>query len=254
MDEISISVASAKALHKSGKGELLHSRFDTGILKAAVFGANDGIVTTFAVVAGVAGAQLTAPVVLIMGIANLVADGLSMGLGDYLGERSEAKHRKYQFAIEKWEIKNLPEEESEELHHFFKKRGVLDHDVKTLSQTIKKYPKLWSELSFVDEMGVLPETGRGLWKTGLVTFISFMIAGSLPLMPYILVFLGVALPSHLQFQYSIVSTTIALFTVGTLRTLVSRGQWWKNGLEMLAIGAIAASAAYVLGALIEGLI
>jgi VIT1/CCC1 family predicted Fe2+/Mn2+ transporter len=165
------------------------------LVKAAVYGANDGIITTFAVVAGVAGAGLAVNVVLILGIANLIADGCSMGVGDYLGERSENRLRKHQ-------------------------KG--------------KYQK------------------KGLWKTGVLTFIAFVIAGALPLLPYILGVAGFHLVTeHNQFLLSIVSTAFALFFVGSLRTVVTKGRWWLNGIEMLSIGAIAAVIAYFLGAVIE---
>src|SRR3989344_6387560 len=105
-----MTVTQARQIHHGGKVEKIHGRFDTGLLKAAVFGANDVIVTTFAVVAGVTGAKLPVSVVIIMGLANMFADALSMGLGDYLGERSELRHRRQQYEIEQWELKHLPEE------------------------------------------------------------------------------------------------------------------------------------------------
>jgi vacuolar iron transporter family protein len=167
-----------------------------GFLKAMVYGANDGIITTFAVVAGVAGAGLEARIVLILGVANLVADGFSMGVGDFLGERAEA-------ALQK-------------------KRG----------EPIKPF----------------------LWMTGVLTFISFVIAGSLPLLPYLAQFLGFPLETRHQLFVSIVSTASALFLVGALRTIVTGGKWWRNGFEVLSVGAVAATVAYILGALIDQIV
>lgn len=173
------------------------SRLDPKLLKAAVYGANDGIITTFAVVAGVAGAKLSVNIILILGIANLIADGISMAVGDFLGERSEQRLRK---------------------------------------RLQKKH------------------TEDGLWKTGLMTFVAFVVAGSLPLLPYFLGWLGVPVPLEHQFSISILSTGATLFLVGMLRTIVTKGAWWKNGLEMLGIGAIAAIVAYGLGAWIETMV
>ncbi len=168
--------------------------FPPRYLKAAVYGANDGIITTFAVVAGVAGAGLSARIIIVLGIANMVADGLSMGIGDYLGEKSEQRMRK-------------------------------------VAQ--KKYYQ------------------TGLWKTGLITIIAFNLAGALPLAPYFLKILGLPIPLEHQFILSIISTASALFIVGSLRTITTKGKWYINGFEMLSIGAIAATAAYGLGYLIE---
>ena len=187
---INFDVQKAKRLHREGKASQLHGRFDTGLLKAAVYGANDGIVTTFAVVAGVAGAGLPSNIVLIMGIANMIADALSMGLGDYLGERSERRHQQYQYQIEKWEIEHIPEEEKKELLAYFSNKGVQSEDTQKLVTVITKYPKLWAELGFIEEMQAVPAKDAGIWKTGVMTFLAFVLAGSLPLMPYFLEVLG----------------------------------------------------------------
>jgi len=163
------------------------------ILKAMVFGANDGIVTTFAVVAGVAGAKLSVTIVLIMGIANLMADGLSMGLGDYLGAKSELR-------------------------------------LERLTNRRKKV--------------------KGICHTGVVTFVAFLIAGSMPLLPYYMKWLGVNLGGN-DFLISIVATLGTLFLVGSARSLVTRDNWLRNGVEMLAIGSLAAGVAYGVGAWIK---
>jgi len=173
------------------------SRLAPGLLKAAVFGANDGIITTFAVVAGVAGAGLAPRIVLIMGVANLFADGISMGVGDYLGERSEAD--------------------------LLKREG-------------RKYLR------------------HSIWLTGLITFIAFVIAGSLPLLPYLIALLGITFVAADQLLISCLATALALFLVGSLRTIITGGQWWRKGLETLIIGAIAATAAYFVGRMLEKLI
>ncbi len=167
---------------------------DTNLIKPAVFGATDGIITTFAVVASVAGANLSPSIVLIMGIANMLGDGVSMGLGDYLGERSER---------------------------------------------------------LVVSKGECEDACKGVWKTGVVTFTAFVIAGVFPLLPYFLEAFGVPIAHESQFMYSIISTMITLFVVGSLRTIIVPIAWWKNGLEMLLVGSAAASVAYLFGYLVD---
>ncbi|PIR62250.1 MAG: hypothetical protein COU65_04430 [Candidatus Pacebacteria bacterium CG10_big_fil_rev_8_21_14_0_10_42_12] len=132
-----------------------------------------------------------------MGIANMIADGLAMGLGDFLGERSER-------------------EMEAGLHRKVCKDAV--------------------------------------WKSGLVTFIAFVIAGSLPLLPYCVYYAGLPIVEASQFNFSILSTIGALFLVGSLRTTFTKQSWWKGGLEMLAVGTIAAGAAYLLGGWVESMI
>lgn len=253
MPKITLNVEKAKRLHQEGKAEQLHGSFDSKYLKAAVYGANDGIITTFAVVAGVAGAGLSPSIVLTLGFANLIADGISMGIGDYLGEKSENRFKQYQYEVEKWEMEHIPEEEKKELFAFFTKRGVKHADAHSLTELATQYPVLWSELGFYDEMGSSPEIQTGEWKTGAITFVSFVISGALPLMPYVLAAFGLFSQTSNQFMFSIGATAVALFTVGSSRTFVTKGKWWWNGLEMLGIGAIAAVAAFFTGAFVDHL-
>jgi vacuolar iron transporter family protein len=182
-------------------------KFDPSLMKAAVYGANDGIITTFAVMAGVVGAQLSPNVVIILGFANLFADGLSMGLGDYLGEKSERKLRN----------KNAPTE----------------HPCKLAQEG-----GIPCNCDFDDNKGPV-------WATGLVTFISFIIAGFAPIFPFILnaIFnLGIN-----QSLVSLLTTGVTLFAVGAARTTFIGGRVWKNGLEMFAVGMLAALVAFGLG-------
>ena len=173
-------------------------RLDPSILKAAVYGADDGIVTTFAVVSGAAGAGLSARVIIILGIANMVADGVSMGLGDFLGERSEQKFRRQE-------------------HLTYRKTR--------------------------------------LWKTGFITFVAFISAGLLPLVPYGWPLIeGQPLNISWQFPLSMAATGTALFLVGSVRTIFTGGSWLRNGLEMLTVGAAAAAASYLIGAVVKNMI
>lgn len=253
MSAFKMSIETAKRLHQNGQASQVHGIFEAGILKAAVYGATDGIITTFAVVAGVAGAGLSPGIIIIMGLANLVGDGLSMGISDYLGERSEQRHRRYQYAIEEWEIKHIPDEERKELEMYLENHGVAENDRKSLIGIIQKHPRLWSELGFIEEMGVIPALHTQIWKSGVVTFFSFVLAGFLPLIPYLFLLTNISIDSSYQFSLSLLATATALFITGSLRTFITKGRWWINGLEILTIGAIAASAAYLIGSFVEGL-
>lgn len=161
-----------------------------------VYGANDGIITTFAVAAGAAGVGLSASVVVILGISNMLADGLTMGLGDYAGEISEKAYIERQ-------------------------TGKTDD--------------------------------RQLWKTGVATFVSFVVAGSFPLVPYVALFLGAPIVDTV-FTLSIIATGIVLFLVGSARTIFIGGNWFKNGIVILGIGSVAALVAYFVGDVIEQLV
>jgi VIT1/CCC1 family predicted Fe2+/Mn2+ transporter len=157
-----------------------------------VYGANDGIITTFAVVAGVAGGALSHTAVLIVGAANLAADGLSMAVGNVLAIRAHESAR---------EAEGLPEAEARP------------------------------------------------WRHAGATFVAFVVAGSVPLVPYVLPALR-----EQEFTWSIVSTLASLFAVGAARTMVTVDRWWTAGLEMLLLGAIVAATAYGAGALMAAVI
>jgi VIT1/CCC1 family predicted Fe2+/Mn2+ transporter len=156
-------------------------------LRDLVYGANDGIITTFAVVAGVTGGSLSAAAVIIVGTANLAADGLSMGVGNYLSIRAHDSARA---------AENLPREES------------------------------------------------FAWRHGFATFVAFVAAGAVPLLPFLL-----AAADARRFEWSLGMTLAALFLVGAARGAVTADRWWKAGAEMLALGAIAAAAAFGAGSL-----
>jgi VIT1/CCC1 family predicted Fe2+/Mn2+ transporter len=161
-------------------------------IRELIYGANDGIITTFAVVAGVAGGGLALPVVLIIGAANLIADGLSMAVGNYLSIRSHESVL---------EAQELPEEETFPFRH------------------------------------------------ALATFIAFVAAGIVPLVPY----MAPRAPPD-RFMLSMAFTLAAMFAVGASRSLITRIRWWVGGLEMLGLGAIVAAVAYASGRLVATLV
>jgi VIT1/CCC1 family predicted Fe2+/Mn2+ transporter len=154
-----------------------------------VYGANDGIITTFAVVSGVAGGQLSQLAVLVIGAANLAADGVSMGVGNFLAIRADERAR---------------------------------------------------------EAEGLPELERHPWKHGVATLLAFVVAGAIPLLPYVLGARGT--PD--RFVVSTTATFATLFLLGALRALITRDRWWVSGIETLLLGAVVAAAAYGAGRLV----
>ncbi len=153
-------------------------------IRDVVYGANDGLITTFAVVSGVAGGALSYTAVLVVGAANLAADGVAMGVGNLLAIRSDETAR---------EAANLPE--------------------------LEAYP----------------------WKHGLATLVAFVVAGSIPLVPYLL-------PFEDRISWSTGLTFVALFALGASRASVTTDRWWRSGLETLLLGLVVAFAAYAAGA------
>lgn len=221
-------------------------------LADAVLGATDGVVTTFAVVAGAAGAHLSSGVVLIMGFANLLADGFSMAVGNYLGARSQQEYWHEERQREIWEIENLPQAEREEIRRLYQRKGFEGETLERIVGTITTDKKLWLDEMMREELGIQEES-IAPFMSGLVTFMAFVIAGFLPLLSYVLAFFNQdLLPS--AFPISLGLTAIGLFGVGAARRFMTRRPWWLSGLEILGIGGLAAACAFIVGYLLRGFI
>jgi len=210
-----------------------------------VLGALDGSVTTFAVVAAATGAAQPASVVLIIGIANLFASGVSMALGNYLGTKSEEEFREKHRRREEYETERFPELEKEEVRKIFADKGFQGEDLERAVEIITSNKQIWVETMMRDELRISPEK-RSPWLSGLVMLIAFVLAGSVPLLPYLI---SLFEPSFrpLALSSSVVMTFAAIFGVGTARSLVTGRGWWIAGMEMAVIGVIASLIAYVVG-------
>lgn len=213
-----------------------------------VYGANDGIITTFAVIAGASGASLASSVIVILGVANLLADGISMGASNFLGKKSEKDFARAQLQKEDWEIDHLRELEVEEIRDIYKKKGFKGQDLEKAVAIITSDRRVWLDTMMKDELGILLDEKDSPLKHGFATFMAFVIVGIFPLLPY---FVSGA---NQPFVISSIIGAVALFTVGALRTLITTVSFIRGGLEMLAVGGTAATIAYFVGAFIEGII
>ena len=154
-------VAASRAAHDA-HGEAGHAGEAGKYVKSLVFGGLDGTITTFAVVAASKGGSLSANVVLLMGFANLVADGLSMGFGDYLSSKAELSTAKTEKKREKWELENYPEGEKKEMIELYMARGVSEDDATLVIETLAKYKNFFLDLMMVEEPGSCPLTKQTL--------------------------------------------------------------------------------------------
>ncbi len=231
----------AKEEHRKDKGKYL---------KDLVYGALDGIVTTFAIVSGVEGAKLSSSVVLILGFANLLGDGISMAMGNYLSTKSEKEYIQREREREEWEVENVPAGEIEEIRQIYRKKGFKGKDLETAVKVITSDKKVWVDTMMHDELG-LNEENINPKMSALATFSSFILAGLIPILSFIAVSLipGLAIDT---FTTAVILTAVALFTVGSLRCLVTGMNWIRSGIEMLFVGGIAATAAYLVGFFLRG--
>ncbi|MFH0853660.1 MAG: VIT1/CCC1 transporter family protein [bacterium] len=226
--------------------DIYHQKVSGRFLGDIIFGANDGLVTTFAVVAGAVGAQLSSTVIIIVGFANLLADGLSMGLGNYLGKKSELSYQISQRQKEKWEIKNFPEIEKHEIKAVFQRWGFQGNDLERAVDIITNNREAWIDIMMTEELGIVEDKDTQPKQHGLITFLSFAIAAFIPLIPYL-----IGLEGWAAFYISVTMTAITLFFVGAFRCRLSVIKFWKGGVEMLIIGGIASSAAYFIGDILK---
>jgi len=214
-------------------------------LRDFVYGAIDGIVTTFAVVSGVGGAGLSAGVVIILGLANLVADGFSMAVSNYLGTRAEAHLRDRSRRKEQEHIERYPEGEREEIRQIFASKGFSGEELERIVSVITADNRRWVNTMLQEELG-LPLTSPSPVRAGASTFLAFVLLGLVPLLPFLINLLAMD-PVLPPFLSSAVLTAIAFFLVGVWKGQVVEQPWLRSGLETLLVGGTAAALAYLVG-------
>lgn len=220
-------------------------------IKSVVYGGLDGIITTFAVVAGVTGASLAAGVILILGFANLIADGLSMAIGDYLSTKAENEYNSAERQREAWEVEHYPEGEKKELVELYVEKGLSETDAGAVVDIISRHKEAWVDIMMVEELGIV-ESDESPLKNAFATFISFSFFGFVPLMAHVFALFIPALQPH-AFWVASGLTGLMLFILGTLKVRITERHWLRSGLEMLLVGGGAAVAAYLVGYLLQGL-
>lgn len=235
----------------SSRAEERHQRAEGQYLKSAVYGGLDGIITTFAVVAGVAGAELSAGIVLILGFANLLADGLSMAVGDYLSTKSELEYEKAERQRERWEIENYPAGEKKEMVELYTAKGLPQEDAQTIVDIFARHKETWVEVMMVEELGIVG-TDESPVRNGIVTFMSFFCFGLIPLLAYVVARMVPAVEVD-TFLAASVLTGATLFALGAIKVRITGKNWVKSGLETLAVGGLAAGAAFLVGRVLGGL-
>lgn len=214
-----------------------------------VYGGIDGSVTTFAVVAGSAGGGLGAEVILILGFANLVADGFSMSVGSYLSTKSEQDNYAMHERTEYWEVDNLPERERQEVREIMQQKGFEGKLLEKVVDVITADRDRWVDLMMKEELGMMRES-KSPMAMGAVTFASFIVVGLVPLVTYVLEFSGVQLQAD-PFLLASLFTGLAFLGIGYLKSYVTQTNRWRAMLETLLLGGAAAVLAYFVGSLLE---
>ena len=216
-----------------------------------VYGGIDGCVTTFAVVAGSVGAGLDSAVIIILGFANLLADGFAMSVGAYLSSKSNKDNYEKHRQIEYWEVENLPEDEREEIREIYRAKGFSGDLLEQVVQVITSDKDRWVNDMMKEELEMIDED-KSPFYIGGVTYISFILIGVVPLIIYVIDFIN-PLQQNLFVTASIL-TAIGFLIIGLLKAYVNQTRFWKGMLETLFLGGIAAVVAYFVGDLLEKLV
>lgn len=212
-----------------------------GVLRDAVYGAIDGSVTTFAIVAGVAGAGLSPFVIVALGLANVLADGFSMAAANYTGTRAEQENANRIRKIEEQHIAQFPEGERLEVKEILRLKGLEGDVLEAATEAITSDRERWISLMMEGEYG-LGGVDPNPMRAAVTTFVAFLVAGLVPLLPFVFGLEG-------AFALSAYVTLAVFFAIGALKSRWSLSAWWRSGAETLLIGGVAAGLAYFVGTL-----
>jgi len=212
----------------------------------AVLGGIDGCVTTFAVVSGAVGAGFSSTVALVLGFANLFADGFSMAISNYESIRAGREYADSVRRTEHEHIDKVPAGEREEIRQIFARKGFTGATLEEIVETICQDRHLWVETMLIEEHGI-QQAGPDPWRSALVTFAAFLLVGAVPLLPFFLP----GLTQHWQFVASTCLAGVMFFAIGTLKSLVFARPFWRSGMTTLLTGSAAAGLAYLTGYLLR---
>lgn len=224
----------------------IHAKNKNSYVSDWILGGIDGAVTTFAIVAGVVGAALEWHVIIILGLANLLADGFSMAASNYSAVKSDADDVDRLWKMEQEHIRRVPDGEREEIRQILRAKGLSGATLEDAVNAVCANEEVWIETMLVEEFGVLPES-RDPIKAGLATFSAFLICGAVPLVPYVF---DIAAP----FAWAVGATGVVFFVIGAAKSLWALSPWWRSGLETLVIGMGAAGVSYAIGYWLKDLI
>lgn len=215
-----------------------------GNLRAAVFGVNDGLVSNASLILGVAGASANNSIILLSGVAGLLAGAFSMAAGEYVSVRSQREMFEHQIGLERDELAQYPEEEAEELALIYAARGLPREDAIKLAKAIIADPEHALDTLAREELGLNPEDLGSPWGAAIFSFLSFAAGALVPLLPFLLLAGDRALPVAIAFA------AVALFGVGALISLFTGRSALRDGLRMLFIGAVAGGLTFAIGKLL----
>ncbi len=222
-------------------GRRHHNVGASGTLRAAVFGVNDGLVSNASLILGVAGAVGSGSMILLSGIAGLLAGAFSMAAGEYVSMRSQREMFEYQIGMERAELEQYPQEEAAELALIFAAKGMEKAEARKLADKLISDPDHALDTLAREELGLNPDELGSPWGAAVSSFMAFAVGAIVPLLPFLFT------DGQQALTISIALTCVALFVVGAVLSLFTGRNAWLGGLRMLAIGCAAGAGTYIIG-------
>jgi VIT1/CCC1 family predicted Fe2+/Mn2+ transporter len=216
-----------------------------GSLRAAVFGVNDGLVSNLALIMGVAGGASDPAIILLAGVAGLVAGAGSMAAGEWVSVRSQRELYERELTVERWELEEFPDDERRELELIYQAKGMDVEQAGALAERIMADPDIALDTLAREELGLNPGDLGSPWIAAISSFVAFAVGAVVPLLPFLfgVVGGGAVLASALL-------SAVALATVGATISVFTGRSVWRSGLRMVAIGGGAAAVTYLIGSLV----
>jgi len=223
------------------------THFTSGkIVKDIIIGMSDGLTVPFALAAGLSGAVSQTSIIIIAGLAEIAAGSISMGLGGYLAAEHEAEHYYSEHEKELAHIKITPQQEEQEIVDIFKSYGLSKKEIDPILKKLKNNPEKWVEFMMQNEHNLdKPDKARAR-KSGLTIALSYLVAGLIPLFPYILI-----KSSNIALIVSAIVTLLALAVFGYKKAKLIHGNPWQGAWRTLLIGGLAATVAYIIAKIIS---
>lgn len=238
LDEFGIEPAYLQESWHSPKGKAV---------REVIYGATDGLVTSLGFVIGVYGALHDSRIILITGIAGASAGAFSMGFSAYISSKSQAEFYMAEIERERREMQEMPEKEKDEVRKIYRAKGFEGGELEMVVERISSDPKVWLRCMMEEELGLILESIDTPWAVGAITALSYLAAAFLPILPF------AAAEPAVAFPWSVGISVVALFGLGAGKTRLTRTPLLKSGLELVAIGLVAALVGYGIGRLAGGL-
>jgi len=216
-------------------------------IKSIIYGGLDGIVSVFVTVAAVSGSNIGVALVLILGLAKLLAGAISMGVGDWLSTDAAVDKAKRERKREEWECENFLEGEIEEMVQLYVKKGVPERNARKIMHILAKDRKIFVDIMMAEELGITTEEEQDVpWKHGLVNFTSFMIFGTIPLIIFI-IFVAAKIGGQTPFYISIAITLLTLVGMGYMKGRLTGSSWIKSAIQTVLLGSFTAFVGWLTG-------